>query len=46
MYKEFWASMYAKWTKCRLRENVTEKDREDGVTDADKAIKELKVSHY
>lgn len=45
-HSEFWASMYAEWSKRWPRAEVTEEEREAGVTDADKAIIELKVNHY
>jgi hypothetical protein len=45
-HSEFWASMYAEWSKRWPRAEVTEEEREAGVADADKAIIELKVNHY
>jgi hypothetical protein len=44
-YRDFWASTHAEWSKRWTRLELTEEEIERGVTDADKAIKELKVSH-
>jgi hypothetical protein len=45
-YNDFWASTHAEWSKRWSRPELTEEEKEAGVTDTDKCIKELKVSCY